>query len=451
MAMVRSSTGCWTCRLRRKKCDEEWPVCQACHLRGLACENHETKPDWMDGGCRQAKHLAVIKKQVKISVRRRREAWLRTTQSSFKEKDLRPHGSSHSDNERSSSTVQKSSEDETLVGDPPYSVNHVETVFAQGRSQVECPPQLRYAIHSDSTEATLSPETSLSIELSYRGDLIFHYINKVFNAQFPAYTLLPYASGGWIFQSMLSSRLVSCATMSVSQLYLAVFSKKWDEVAAQTGTNPSPDTCYFDTLRQLRGDITQLMQDHNGGKRLELINISLAMIQLIYYEIWSGNKDHFALHMNASRLILNRTLEMLQDVSSWNSWTSPHHAQEREALAFLTSAFAWLDICAIVSFNNRDTFFDIDHILAHSDVRVAEVTGCQPWVLRVMVQVARLISWKRTQVEDETLDILVFAQKAYDLRKALDTGLADLSGVCQRLPLVFEHGNISYIAKCCEH
>ncbi|OJJ69567.1 hypothetical protein ASPBRDRAFT_32393 [Aspergillus brasiliensis CBS 101740] len=432
MATARSSTGCWTCRLRRKKCDEHWPACQACQLRGLACENQEAKPHWMDGGSRQAKQLAVVKKQVKASARRRREAWLRGSQYRFKEDNL-PHQSHHPTGERSSSTVHKSSEDETLVGDLPYFADQAETLLTPEWSELECLQHPQSIIHNPATRVASGLETNSPNESSYSGDLVFHYINRVFNAQFPAYMLLPHASEGWILQSMLSSRLVSCATMSVSQLYLAVSFKTSDDPTASTcatssPASSSPATCYFDTLMQLRGEIAQLIEDCNGGERIQFINLALAMIQLIYYEIWSGNNDRFELHMNASRSILDRALEMLQDVASCTEGTSPHHDQERVALTFLTSAFTWLDISAVVSFNKRDTFFDVDRILAHGDIRVAEVTGCQPWILSVMIRVARLISWKRAQVEDETLDVLVFAQKAYDIRKALDAGLVNLSG-----------------------
>ncbi|KAL4918912.1 fungal-specific transcription factor domain-containing protein [Aspergillus aurantiobrunneus] len=40
----RSRSGCFTCRLRRKKCDEERPICQACTKHGLRCEYKP--PQW---------------------------------------------------------------------------------------------------------------------------------------------------------------------------------------------------------------------------------------------------------------------------------------------------------------------------------------------------------------------------------------------------------------------
>lgn len=35
---VRTRTGCWNCRRKRKKCDEQRPSCKECSLRGVPCE-----------------------------------------------------------------------------------------------------------------------------------------------------------------------------------------------------------------------------------------------------------------------------------------------------------------------------------------------------------------------------------------------------------------------------
>jgi C6 transcription factor Pro1 len=49
MSGSRSKTGCWTCRLRRKKCDEETPQCSTCTSRDLFCYGYGEKPAWMLG------------------------------------------------------------------------------------------------------------------------------------------------------------------------------------------------------------------------------------------------------------------------------------------------------------------------------------------------------------------------------------------------------------------
>src|ERR1700748_953554 len=45
----RSKTGCYTCRIRKKKCDEQKPVCDTCQSRGIVCYGYGRKPEWMEG------------------------------------------------------------------------------------------------------------------------------------------------------------------------------------------------------------------------------------------------------------------------------------------------------------------------------------------------------------------------------------------------------------------
>ncbi|KAF1362115.1 hypothetical protein EJ07DRAFT_163979 [Lizonia empirigonia] len=40
-------TGCWTCRSRRVKCDEETPSCQRCRQLGVACEGYGLRLNWV--------------------------------------------------------------------------------------------------------------------------------------------------------------------------------------------------------------------------------------------------------------------------------------------------------------------------------------------------------------------------------------------------------------------
>ncbi|KAH8803615.1 hypothetical protein F5884DRAFT_806008, partial [Xylogone sp. PMI_703] len=68
----RSHTGCWTCRLRKRKCDEKKPACSQCASLGLHCHGHGAKPAWMDGGSKQKSQLERVKQQVAHATRRRR-------------------------------------------------------------------------------------------------------------------------------------------------------------------------------------------------------------------------------------------------------------------------------------------------------------------------------------------------------------------------------------------
>ncbi|KAL5614577.1 uncharacterized protein BROUX77_000414 [Berkeleyomyces rouxiae] len=64
----RSRTGCYTCRLRRKKCDEGTPLCTACKHLGLVCEYK--RPTWWsnnDMRRRQKEDIKIIIKRKKLS------------------------------------------------------------------------------------------------------------------------------------------------------------------------------------------------------------------------------------------------------------------------------------------------------------------------------------------------------------------------------------------------
>ncbi|KAK2072898.1 hypothetical protein P8C59_007224 [Phyllachora maydis] len=59
----RSRTGCYTCRLRRKKCDEGTPMCSACKHLGLGCEYK--RPMWWGNNELRRKHKDDIKTIIK--------------------------------------------------------------------------------------------------------------------------------------------------------------------------------------------------------------------------------------------------------------------------------------------------------------------------------------------------------------------------------------------------
>ncbi|KAL2123228.1 hypothetical protein VTJ04DRAFT_3683 [Mycothermus thermophilus] len=59
----RSRTGCYTCRLRRKKCDEVTPMCTACKHLGLQCQYK--RPMWWSNNDARRDHKEEIKMIIK--------------------------------------------------------------------------------------------------------------------------------------------------------------------------------------------------------------------------------------------------------------------------------------------------------------------------------------------------------------------------------------------------
>lgn len=67
---LRSKGGCWTCRLRRKKCDEGKPECTTCRVLSVTCHGYGPKPDWMDNGDAEKEMANSLKHIVRHTSRR---------------------------------------------------------------------------------------------------------------------------------------------------------------------------------------------------------------------------------------------------------------------------------------------------------------------------------------------------------------------------------------------
>ena len=65
----RTKSGCWTCRLRRKKCDEEGLPCLNCSTRGVFCHGYGVKPSWKDRGGQEKEEAS----RLQMPSRRRRK------------------------------------------------------------------------------------------------------------------------------------------------------------------------------------------------------------------------------------------------------------------------------------------------------------------------------------------------------------------------------------------
>jgi hypothetical protein len=72
----RSLNGCWTCRLRRKKCDENRPSCTRCVSLELECHGYGPKPEWMDRGAREKEKALKFKNLIHETKSRRRQGRL---------------------------------------------------------------------------------------------------------------------------------------------------------------------------------------------------------------------------------------------------------------------------------------------------------------------------------------------------------------------------------------
>jgi hypothetical protein len=90
---ILSRSGCWTCRIRHKKCDEARPECNECKLRSLTCHGYHQKPHFIDDPDLLHLEISRIKKTVKEVYHRKRQLRLRKTAIFDDQCGFKPEGS----------------------------------------------------------------------------------------------------------------------------------------------------------------------------------------------------------------------------------------------------------------------------------------------------------------------------------------------------------------------
>ncbi|OWZ33025.1 hypothetical protein C356_05516 [Cryptococcus neoformans c45] len=116
----RGKTGCITCRLRKKRCDETKPLCATCTRLGIECMGYGIKrPDWL----RQKENARKAKQEIKATVMSKRFKRAKTAESTVaddKDSSCDQRVGSH-DSERSESLSIK----EMVLEDvpPPFEMS----------------------------------------------------------------------------------------------------------------------------------------------------------------------------------------------------------------------------------------------------------------------------------------------------------------------------------------
>ncbi|EPE08910.1 regulatory protein [Ophiostoma piceae UAMH 11346] len=122
--MPRKTTGCWTCRARKKKCDDGRPSCAACLMRQIECYGYEEKPSWMDGGEVERSMLRSMKQRAKESYSQRRRS------RAMKPRDATAEVA-HSEHEVTAATVSPSTAPIHTVAESYMRSNHGSTSATQ--------------------------------------------------------------------------------------------------------------------------------------------------------------------------------------------------------------------------------------------------------------------------------------------------------------------------------
>lgn len=207
--MSRSTQGCWTCRIRHKKCDETRPLCTACTSRKVQCHGYGEKPIWLDGGALEQAHRKDIKKAVKQNFRLLRQSKSPNLRGDRARTEHRPNGTDLDSLKRSS-----------RQGDLERSISPdlAEPSNAELGSSLfpTAPP----------APSSIAPQAPNSVPLGrnvfeYRdAELLMHYFDYVFPLQFRFLAQdLDKGGRGWLLWLLVKTGPLYQAALSLAALH----------------------------------------------------------------------------------------------------------------------------------------------------------------------------------------------------------------------------------------
>ena len=213
---TRSFNGCWTCRLRRKKCGEQHPVCDACASLYITCHYNPDKPDWMDGGVRQEEMAEELKREVKEKAHRRRG-----------------ERAAHSFGDRAFLAEATTGEYVVLSHTLPEDPATLRSVLFEGAPDLHTDGMVPYPESSTvklqrGADCTLTSKGARQNIAFGRSDTIFlmFYLEHVLPFLFPFYNPSSLEGGrAWILEMMISSPVLRQATLCQSSYFFSLRKK----------------------------------------------------------------------------------------------------------------------------------------------------------------------------------------------------------------------------------
>ncbi|TGO49669.1 hypothetical protein BCON_0204g00110 [Botryotinia convoluta] len=428
--MNRSSNGCWTCRLRRKKCDEHRPVCNECMTLHISTCNYGAKPAWMDGGIKQEVMTKKIKNEVKQHAPYRRRGKRESTTS-----NLNVSIPGLADQKLASFNIplpesEVQSEVSSYTHDTSATSPDISTVASPVNTQKICKQvlQIRPFAQSDSV-------------------LLVFYLERILPFLFPFYRPAPLHGGrAWILDLAISSPVVRQAILCQSSYFFALAhgtstikdDRMWEALLEQTR----------DAFNMLRNSITIIESYNENEHILGSVRAMAAVMQLQRFEIAITSFDNCQAHLNAALTIFRKVVDVVGAdnlASSSNTfqsilsllgpptWILPAQqaeisSSEQAAFRFSTALLIFDDIIASTAFQERPKLYDYHQsLLCKSDgvdavppINLETTVGCQNWVLKQIGEIAVLDAWKKHCKAAGNLDVIELVQRAAAIKKTLE-------------------------------
>ena len=429
----RSSHGCWTCKVRRKKCDEKHPVCDACAALYITCHYSPDKPEWMDGGTRQEETAERLKREVKEQAHRRRRG----------EHPASTYREHISHLERTTCEVP--------IRPQTQQNEDLETPKVQNDG-LDIRNEASHISLQRGADCTLAGSKNAGNAIGFgRSDtiLLMFYLEHLLPFLFPFYNPSILEGGrAWILEMMISSPVVRQATLCQSSFF---FSLVWN----QTHRNSICDTVLtqtkaaFEVLRQAM----QVINDSGVAEHLHgSVRIMASIRQVQRFEMAVLSFDNCQAHLNASLALFRQVLDgseavdSADPVSRFNAimsrlgpspWILPNQSfqvpsAEQAAFRFSSALLILDDIVASTVLQEQPRLYEYHRSLlgerdgTSAPLDLEAVVGCQNWAMLHIGEIASLDAWKQQCKRAGNLDVMNLVHRATAIKTSLEAQLTQL-------------------------
>ncbi|WQF82621.1 Putative zn(2)Cys(6) fungal-type DNA-binding domain, fungal transcription factor [Colletotrichum destructivum] len=325
----RSNGGCWTCRIRHRKCDETSPLCKECTDRHIECHGYGTEPEWMKDPPKLRAELQRIKHAVKQNFRRTRKSQAASV--------------------RASRILEESSA-------------------------------------SGSIEATESAHEGSEFR---EAELIMYYLDYIFPLQYAYYADKPAQGGrGWLFWLLYKKGPLRHAAFTLSALHQHTISQsKTEEMESELIRH---HTNAMQELRQVLSRCEMEGFDSHPEYRVEFLTCGTFLIS---FEVFQGGTSNWESHLKALVAVASQIdLQSIGAVTDPLISTRPDAGFQRivnAATRFHMSQLLWFDLLSCIS-TGESPKLPYQRWLGHEDIDISCVMGCQNWAMLALGDVASL-------------------------------------------------------------
>ncbi|OLN96590.1 Transcriptional regulatory protein UME6 [Colletotrichum chlorophyti] len=357
--LARSSGGCWTCRIRHRKCDEASPACKECTDRKITCYGYGREPEWIKNPSKLQEELQRIKHAVKQNFRRTRRLQAQIS------------------------------------------------VPRPGRS-----PASRTRVAADTLN---DPSASQSEGSEFReAELLTYYLDYIFPLQYAYYVDKPALGGrGWLFWLLSKKGPLRHAAFTLSALHQHTMSQsKTEEMQSEL------IRYHTNAMQELRQVLSQCETDGFASHPEYRVEFLTCGTFLISFEVFQGGISNWEQHLNALVLVAGQIdLESLDRTFTHSA--TPHAGFQRilnAAIRFHVSQLLWFDLLSCVS-TGKPPKLPYQTWLRHDEIDISCVMGCQNWAMLALGDVALL----ETQVAD--INFRVLRRRVESIVKRLQDGI----------------------------